>query len=305
MAPEKNVYADPSRLARSPARRAVSLLAGALPDRLFLSLLHARVYGRLPEFDAPRTFDEKILWYNLDYHDPLMHVVADKYAVRGYVESKGLGRILNELYGVYETADAVDVDALPGQFALKGTHGSRMTILCRDKATLDRERCRAEIARWLATDYYRLRREWAYRGIRPRVVCERYLENREFGELVDYKFYCFNDRPWMLFVCTGRFGPPGLCYSAFDLQWNPMPVHKGKPGSPLPLERPANLDEMVAVAGELCRGFPFVRVDLYNVEGRLFFGELTFYPDAGLCPFSPPEYNEIFGDRFVLPPPRP
>jgi len=303
MVPDRNVYADPARLTRPPIKRALARAAGALPDRLFLSLLYARIYGHRPDLDDPRTFDEKILWYNLNYRRPLMSTVADKYAVRGYVESRGLGRLLNDLIGVYDDVDAIDLAALPEQFVVKATHGSRMTIICRDKQALDWEKCRAEMGRWLGTNYYRLRREWAYREIKPRLICERYLENREFGELVDYKFYCFGGRPWMLFVCTGRFGPPGLRYSAYDLSWNPMPVFKGKPGTELAVEQPANLDEMTEVARELCRDFPFVRVDLYRVDGRVFFGELTFYPDAGLCPFTPPEYNEIFGEKFVLPEP--
>jgi hypothetical protein len=154
---------------------------------------------------------------------------------------------------------------------------------------------------WLGKNYYDFFREWAYRDLRPRLICERYLENEEFGELIDYKIYCYNDKPEVLFVCSGRYAPGGVRYNAYDMGWNRIYAYKGRPAVALDIERPSNLDEMIETARALCKGFPFVRVDLYSVGGRLIFGELTFYPDAGLCPFTPIEYNTFFGDLFRLP----
>lgn len=282
-------------------KRRLILIAGFLPDELFLRLCFARVYGRLPDLRNPGIFDEKILWYNLNYRHPLMALVADKYAVRGHLKDRGLDWLLNDLYGVYNNADEIDLARLPEQFVIKATHGSGMNIICRDKGSLDWDKSRRIMNKWLSTNYYCRWREWAYRNIRPRLICERYLENEEFHELIDYKFYCYNDRPEALFVCTGRFSPEGVKYNAYDMDWNRIHVYKGKPCSDLQIEKPSNFTAMTEVARELCKGFPFVRVDLYSIREKLTFGELTFYPDAGLCPFTPREYNRYFGDLFKLP----
>lgn len=272
-----------------------------LPDRAFIKLFYWKTYGRFPNLDDPRTFDEKLQWYKLHYRDPLMTIVADKFEVRQYVQHRGLAYILNEIYGIYDTVEEVDLDGLPDSFVLKATHGSGMNIICRDKKQLEWNKSRKLLGKWLATNYYYDGRQWAYKNIRPRLICERYLENEEFGELIDYKFYCYSDNPEVLFVCTDRFGPEGVKYNAYDMGWNRIYAYKGKPCSELTVDKPDNFIEMVEVARKLCKGFPFVRVDLYSVKGKIFFGELTFYPDNGICPFSPDKYNYFFGDLFVLP----
>ena len=127
------------------------------------------------------------------------------------------------------------------------------------------------------------------------------LENEEFNELIDYKFYCYNNKPEVLFVCTGRFSADGLKYTAYDMDWNRIDACKGKSSSDLVMEKPDNLKAMITIASELCQGFPFIRVDLYSVKGKIIFGELTFYPDNGIGPFTPDMYNYFFGDLFILP----
>ena len=163
------------------------------------------------------------------------------------------------------------------------------------------ERVRAKLDRWLHRNYYDHGREWVYKHIKPLVICERYLENEEFGELIDYKFYCYGGVPEVIFVCCGRFGPEGVKYDAYDMSWNRIPAFKGKPATGLDLPRPADFEAMRDIARILSAGFPFIRVDLYSVKGRIYFGELTFYPDNGLVPFSPDSYNRFFGDFFVIP----
>jgi hypothetical protein len=275
--------------------------ARCLPDWVFINLLYRKRYGNFPNLTNPRTFDEKLQWYKLYYHDPLMTTLTDKYTVRGHLAKKGFAGILNELYGLYSSPDEIDFSQLPKRFVIKATHGSNMNLICNDKATLDWGRCCATMDKWLKTSHYMAGREWAYKHIKPRLICEKYLENEEFKELIDYKFYCYNNKPEVLFVCTGRFSPEGVKYNAYDMGWNRIYTYKGKPESDLVIEKPANLDEMVRVAGELCKGFPFIRVDLYSVKEEIIFGELTFYPDSGICPFTPDRYNYYFGDFFVLP----
>lgn len=260
-----------------------------------------RAHGRDPDLEQPRTFNEKIQWYKLNYRRPEMPRMADKLRVRDHVAALGLGHLLNDLYAVYDRADAVDFDALPSAFALKATHGCGWNILCADQRLLDRERARRLMHQWLQRNYFDRGREWSYRDIPPRIIAERFLEDPSRGELIDYKFYCFDGVPTVLFVCAGRYRAGGVRYDAFDMDWRPIPVFKGKPAARLGLPPPAGFAEMVDAAARLSQGWPFLRVDLYQVGARVLFGELTFYPDNGAIPFAPDHYNQWFGDRFRLP----
>lgn len=273
-----------------------------LPDRLFVDLQYFKTYRRFPDLNHPRTFDEKLQWYKLYYRNPLMTVLADKYEVRKYLESKGLSGILNELTGVYDNAEAINFAALPKSFVIKATHGSDMNIICKDKEKINWKESCSLMNEWLKINYFIIGREWAYKNIRPRLICEKYLENEEFEELIDYKFYCYAGKPEILFVCTGRYSSEGVKYNAYDLSWNRIYVQKGKANSDLKVEKPDNLNTMIDMARELSQGFPFIRVDFYLIKEKIIFGELTFYPSNGLEPFTPDNYNYFFGDFFILPP---
>jgi hypothetical protein len=282
-------------------KRLARKLFRLLPDAAYLRLLYMWSHRRPLRLRRPRTFNEKLQWYKLHYRDPLMVTLSDKLAVRGYLEARGHGRLLNEMYGVYDRPEDIDFDSLPERFVLKATHGSNMNIICRDRSKLDREKSIAMMRGWLATDFFYSGRQWCYQGIRPRLICEKYLENEEFGELLDYKFYCFGGKPEILWVCSGRYGAGGVKYNAYDMNWRRIRIFKGKPGCDLDILMPANFPAMVATARELCGAFPFIRVDLYAIGGKLIFGEFTFYPDSGLIPFTPDGYNAYFGDLLVLP----
>lgn len=272
-----------------------------LTDKQFVKRQFREAYGRLPELVNPVTFDDKIQWYKLHYRRPIMTTLADKYGVRQYLIDRQLGHILNELHGVYDSFEEIPFETLPKAFVLKANHGSGWNVICKDKDQLDLRALRDQVKSWKDMSYYQLRREWAYKHIKPRIICERYLENEEFGELIDYKFYCYGGVPEVLWVCCGRFGPDGVKYDAFDMAWNQIPVFKGKPAAGLNLPKPPEFEAMRDIARQLAEGFPFIRVDLYCVQGRIYFGELTFYPDSGMVPFTPDHYNRVFGDFFKLP----
>ncbi len=276
-------------------------LSRLLTDKAYVRLLYLKNHGRLPRLRHPRTFNEKLQWYKLYHRDPLMTILSDKYEVRKYLQARGHGSLLNELYGVYDSADEIDFSNLPDRFVLKATHGSNMNIICRDKKALDWRECRRSLTRWLRSNYFYSGRQWAYKNIKPRLVCEKYLQSDGFDELIDYKFYCFHGRPRVMWICTGRYGSGGLRYNAFDMDGSRMPVFKGRAESDRPIVKPDNFAAMVATARALSGGIPFVRVDLFSVKGKLIFGEFTFYPDSGVIPFSPEPYNLIFGDWFALP----
>jgi hypothetical protein len=284
-----------------PIKFVVKKLLRLLSDILCVKLLYLKAYGHFPNLKNPKTFDEKIQWYKLYYRNSIISNLTDKYEVRKYIEHKGYSGILNHLYGLYNNTDEIDFSGLPQSFVLKATHGSGMNIICRDKKKLDWDKCRGLMRKWLKINYYNGSREWAYKNIKPRLICEKYLVNEEFDELLDYKFYCYNGKPEVIFVCTGRFSTEGVRYNAYDMQWNRIYTYKGKPCSDLPIEKPNNFAAMFDIACNLCQGFPFIRVDLYSIKDQIIFGELTFYPDSGLVPFTPDKFNYFFGDFFILP----
>ena len=265
-----------------------------------MRLLYRRAYGRFPSLRNPTTFDEKIQWYKLHYRKPVMATMADKFAVRAYLEERGFGYLLNELQHTYERVEDIDFAQLPQSFVLKATHGTNMNIICPDKSQLDWEQSCQLMNSWLSTNHYQVGREWAYKNIKPQIICEDYLENKEYNDLIDYKFYCYDGKPAVVWACTGRSSSDGVKYTAYDMDWQPISVNKGKPSNSFCVTMPDRFSDMQNIATELSQGFPFVRVDLYSVENKLFFGELTFYPDSGVVPFSPDHFNYFFGDLFQL-----
>jgi hypothetical protein len=226
--------------------------------------------------------------------------LSDKYEVRNYVSSLGLNYILNELYSVYSHANQIDFDLLPDKFVLKATHGSGTNIICKDKNLLNHKKSRRNLKNWLKTSHYTIGREWGYKNIKPKIICEKFLENEEYNDLIDYKFYCFSGEPYVVFVCEGRFSDEGVRYTAYDMDWQVTDIYKGKPGCKCEFTKPLNFNEMVEVTRKLSKGFPFVRVDLFSVKDKIIFSELTFYPDSGYIPFTPEKYNSIFGDMFHI-----
>lgn len=257
--------------------------------------------GRYPNLETPTLFSEKLQWIKLNYQDPLMAQCADKFEVRAYVEGLGYGNLLNDLLAVYEAVKEIDLDKLPPRFILKSTHGSSWNILCTEKSEINWRAWKAVLRSWLKYNYYWNAREFVYRTSTPRIVCEKYLEDAS-GGLMDYKFYCFNGNPGFLQVNVGR-GSHQHVQNFYDLKWNIQPFGKDlPPRSTEEIERPGNLDRMIDIAKDLSAPFPFVRVDFYNVDGKIYFGELTFFPNGGKPDFVPSEYDVVIGDMLVLPP---
>ena len=271
-----------------------------VPDFLYVRIIYLAAYGKLPDLNNPETFDEKLQWYKLKWRNPIMTRLADKYEVRNYLKEKGYGHLLNELYFVKDNLEVNDFERLPEQYVIKATHGCNMNIFNDGKLPVNKEKAVQTMDKWLASNLYDHGREWAYKNIKPRVIAERYLENTGLGELLDYKFYCYDGKPVVVWVCGGRRSEHGVRYKAYDMDWNELDITKGKESLRVSFERPGTFDEMKEIVSDLSRGFPFIRVDLYSVENRVYFSEFTFYPDSGIIPFTPPEYNKFFGDPFKL-----
>lgn len=272
-----------------------------ISDERLIRKKFKKAVGREVELENPVKFNDKIQWLKLNWRDPLITKCADKYEVREFVKEKIGEEYLNELYAVYESVDEIDIEKLPKSFVLKGTHGSGFNIICKDKNKIDWSTEFKEMRRWLNINYYWKNREWAYKNIEPRIVCERYLTENGGNSLTDYKFYCFDGNPMYCQVIRGRDSNETMDF--YDHEWNHMPFTglRPLPNSSKHYKKPDKYDEMLEVAKILSEDFPFVRVDLYYVKMRIFFGELTFYPLGGFGKFTPEEWDVKLGNLLELP----
>lgn len=272
-----------------------------LPQEYYARIYYEYYYDKKLNLEQPVEFNEKIQWLKVYYHPPVLHQLVDKYEVRKYVEEKTGKKYLNELYGLYNKVSEVNLEELPNQFVLKTTHGYNNNIIVRDKSKLDRSKSKYLLHKWMFfNQYYLGGQEWAYKNVPHRIVAEKYLSEIDNKGVSDYKFYCFNGKPEFIEVNIKKESKVWRSY--LDTSWNPLEFSRNKiPLYDKQVEKPESLEEMVRVAEKLAGKFPFVRVDLYEINRRIIFGELTFYPADARHPFSPEKYNKIIGDKMVLP----
>lgn len=260
--------------------------------------------GRKLNLKTPKRFTEKLQWYKIYYRDPLMTKCADKYSVREYVSSKGFENILVPFYGVYESVEEINFDDLPNKFVLKTTNGSQTNLFCEDKSELDIGSTKSLLNKWLKKRTTKAGREWPYYNIKNRIICEKYLEKDKNNDLVDYKFICFNGEVFCVFVNAERKSDEDMRFGIYSKDFNHLPYRrKGLRDTDNTFEKPINYNKMVEIAEELSKEFPHVRVDLYNIDGKIYFGELTFFHGSGYIEFEPDEFDFILGKKFVLPNP--
>ena len=272
-----------------------------LPQKTFVKLHYKYQTGKTLNLNDPKDFNEKIQWLKVFYKPAILTQLVDKYDVRSYVSERVGDRYLNEVYGVYEHAAAIDFDTLPNKFVLKATHGYDMNMIVKDKTKLNISKVREITERWLAINHYHhAGKEWAYKNVKPRLLIEKFMKEEGKDHINDYKFFCFNGTPKFLQVDLDRGGKHAVGY--YDLEWKRLPfVKKGNFIAEENIAKPENFEEMLAVVGKLAADFPFVRVDVYNIGGKIIFGEMTFYPADGRAQFQPEEYNRLLGDYIKLP----
>ena len=290
-------------------RQKILFHLGFIPDKAMTSLQYRIKTGRRIDWRHPKRYTEKLQVYKTYYRNPLMVTCSDKADVRGYVADRGLSRLLNELYGVYDSCGEIDFDALPAAFVAKDTLGDGAgvsVLICRDKTSLDRKKFEQTLRRWTSTPHNKPcgGREWPYySGKKHRILIEKYIESEaEEGGLVDYKFFCFNGEPKYLYVMANRSNPQGPSIGIYDAEFHLTPYRRtGRAPLPRPVPKPDNFEEMLDAARRLSEPFPHVRVDLYNPNGKLLFGELTFFSGTGYTTFTPDEFDYILGEEFHLP----
>lgn len=272
-----------------------------VPDEWMIRLQYRIKTGRTLDLENPQRYSEKLQWYKLHYRHSLMTQCADKYGVREYVDSKGLKSILNRLYAVYSTTDEININSLPQKFVMKTTNGSGTNIFCTDKKQFNLNSAKRNLNKWMNRDTFSLGREWSYKGVTPRIVVEQYLEDEgnPYNGINDYKFICFNGEPKYIVLDVDRYFDHKR--NIYDIDWNFIDVNTDHQNFGDCVPKPEKLDEMVSVAQTLAEDFPCVRVDLYLVKGKVYFGELTFYPWTGYVSFSPDDFDLILGSKFKLP----
>lgn len=287
---------------------AANLFRGALT--LISPMLNTKVtyrvkFGRRLNLDYPVTLNEKILWlkFHTYWNSPEVKQCADKYRVREYLEKRELGSLLNELIGVYTNADDIDFASLPDQFALKLNVGCGCNLIVTDKQSLNIEKTRKMLKKWLRTNHWIGWSEMQYRGVKPCILIENYLGSENGTLPEDYKFYCFNGKAKYVMVCVDREIGKHAAFYYFDRDWNMMPFSEDyyrNPNREIP--KPSHIEEAFEYAEVLSKEFPFVRTDLYIIGDRIVFGELTFTPSAGLDQTRLPETDRILGEQLILPP---
>lgn len=275
-----------------------------VPDSLMLPLQYRIYNGNKLHLKNPKRFTEKLQLYKMYYRNPVLPICVDKYRVREFIEQLGMPELLNDLYGVYAKAEDIEFDKLPNEFIIKTTDGGggNNIKICKDKSRLDIPAVINEVNSWLDVKAVNAGREWAYTGItKSQIIVERLMHdpNSHDGGLTDYKIFCFQGKPEAIIVDWDRYIDHKRNF--FDTKWNAMDIQAtDSVTSEEQFPKPSNLDELLSVASKLSAQFPFVRVDLYNIEGKIYFGELTFYPWSGYVNFTPDQFDFDLGEKLDL-----
>jgi hypothetical protein len=282
-------------------RRLISVLGARgylnwMPDALYLKIVFPMYTGYKLDLRNPKTFNEKLQWLKLYDRNPAYTQMVDKYGVREYIAKKIGEEYLIPLLGVWERFEDIDFSQLPDQFVLKPTHDSGSVVICKDKSKLDISAAQKKINKSLKRNFYYMGREWPYKNVKPRIIAEKYMAD-ESGELKDYKFYCFNGVVDCVMVCFDR-KTGDTKYYFFDNSWNLKRINKRGKEAPenFTLTKPKYIDKMFSLAETLSTEIPYVRVDLYELNSKIYFGELTFYPSSGFDPNYLKETDEYFGN---------
>ena len=250
----------------------------------------------------PRTYNEKLQWLKLYDHNPEYHRMVDKVEAKKWVAEKmGTDDIIIPTIAVYDRVEDIDWEALPQQFVIKCNHNSNCAVIVKDKSLLNIEKAMNKLRQGLQENYFYAAREWPYKGVKPRILVEQYLEEKKSSELKDYKFFCFNGECKVMYIVTGRQNAGQTYSDYFDMNFTHLPIRQDHPNSPASVLMPENFDRMKEIAARLSKGIPQVRVDLYEVSRKVYFGEMTFFPNGGFMPFEPSEWNSTFGDWISLP----
>lgn len=277
-------------------------LFNRMSDEKYLRKMFRAYMGYDLDLDDPKTFNEKLQWLKLHDRKPIYTKMVDKYEVKKLISEKIGKEYIIPTLGVYKSADEIDFNKLPEKFVLKCTHDSHGLVICKDKSKLDINAAKKKLDKALKSNYYYKFREWPYKNVKPRIIAEKYMEDKLTGELRDYKFFAFNGCVKALYIASERQSAGAETkFDFFDTDFNHLPFKNGHPNAKVPPEKPKGFKEMIRLAEKLSVGIPHVRVDFYEINGRIYFGELTFFHWSGMKKFEPKKWDRIFGSWIDLP----
>ena len=272
-----------------------------MPDKMYLQCIWRDTMGYEIDFRHPKTFCEKLQWLKLYNRKPIYTKMVDKATAKEYAAS-----IIGEEYiiptlGTYNIFDEIDFDKLPNQFVLKSTHDSGGVYICKDKSKLDKEKARSMTEGRFWVNVYNNFREWPYKNVKPRIIAEKYVADDMLDDLRDYKFFCFDGQPVFCQVISDRSS--NMTIDFFDKDWKHQEFHEPKiyPFSQVEIKKPENYELMMELSAKLSLKHPFLRVDFYESKGKVYFGELTFFPTTGMGGFEPAKWDKVLGDLIKLP----
>ena len=273
-----------------------------MSDKFYLSVLWKMVMGYELDWKNPKTFNEKLQWLKLYDRNPLYTTLVDKYRVKQWVANKIGEQYVIPTLAVYNSADEIDLEQLPNQFVLKCNHDSGSVVICRDKSTFDFETAKKKLDKAMNNNFYWEAREWPYKDVIPMIIIEEFKEDFLHDSLVDYKFFCFDGVPRLMYLSEGLDNHQTARMSFFDMDFNLTNCRRTdyKPLCYKPV-KPLNFELMKYLAEQLSRGIPQIRVDFYEICGRVYFGELTFFTNGGMIPFENVEWDLRMGDWIKLP----
>lgn len=270
-------------------------------DELYLKLRFQKLMNKKLDLDNPKTFSEKLQWLKLYDRNPLYTKLVDKYEVKKYV-SKIIGsKYLIPTIGVYNNFNEINFDELPNKFIIKCTHDSGGNVIVDDKNNFDLCAARKKINKCLKNNFYYDGREWPYKNVKHRIIIEEYMEDKIDNELRDYKFFVINGKVRLLFVASNRQGDGDTYFDFFDIDYNHLNLLHGHPNAPTLPHKPYNFELMKQLAEKLANNIPEVRVDFYEVNKKIYFGEMTFFHHSGTLPFEPEIWDEKLGELLILP----
>lgn len=283
--------------------RLKKILMNLIPDYWYVKLQYKQIMGKSLNLSSPKTLSEKLNWLKVYYHNPLLHKLVDKAEVKEYVSNKIGADYTIPTIGLWNKVEDINISTLPDKFVLKCTHDSGSIEVCRNKETFDLKAVKERLGKGAMINYYEGKREWAYKGVPPRIIAEPFIPNLGDKDSIEYKLTVYNGKVRFISVCTGiaHIGYNERKNDHYTPEWQRLPFWVYYKPSGNDYEKPSFMDEMIRLTEKLAEGLPQVRIDWYVNEGKMLFGEMTFYTWAGYLKFNPVEWDEILGNWFELP----
>ena len=272
-----------------------------IDDEKYIKHLYKKAFNKELDLENPTTYNEKLQWLKLNDRKDEYVKMVDKYEAKEYI-SKIIGKeYIVPTIGVWDKFSEIDFEKLPNQFVLKCTHDSGGILICKDKNKINYKKEKLRFDLIMKRNFYYRSREWVYKDIKPRIIAEPYLEDKKYGELRDYKFFVFSGKVKSIFIATNRQGEGETCFDFYNTKFEHLDIKNGHPNAKITPEKPMNFEKMIELAEKIGKNIPHIRIDFYEVNGKVYFGESTFFHWSGLVKFEPESWDKTFGEWIELP----